>query len=289
MQIRKAVIPAAGWGVRFLPVTKAVPKAMLPLVDRPLIQYAVEEAVSSGIDEIIIVTSPSHTAIEAHFKPSPDLERALEQKGEDRMLDTVRRVSSMAHIRYVSQTEQLGLGHAILIARALIGDEPFAVLLPDDIFDAHVPLVRQLLDVYHRYDECVIALWRVHSQETSRYGIATPERVEDGVYRILGTVEKPGPADAPSDLAILGRYVLSPAIFQALTVTPPGKGGEIQLTDALALLLKQRPVYGCEFQGTYYDAGKPLSLLKASTALAARHAEMGADFRHYIKTLAAEA
>ncbi|MFW6126522.1 MAG: UTP--glucose-1-phosphate uridylyltransferase, partial [Chloroflexota bacterium] len=217
MQIRKAVIPAAGWGVRFLPVTKAVPKAMLPLVDRPLIQYAVEEAVSSGIDEIIIVTSPSHTAIEAHFKPSPDLERALEQKGEDRMLDTVRRVSSMAHIRYVSQTEQLGLGHAILIARALIGDEPFAVLLPDDIFDAHVPLVRQLLDVYHRYDECVIALWRVHSQETSRYGIATPERVEDGVHRVLGTVEKPDPADAPSDLAILGRYVLSPAIFQALT------------------------------------------------------------------------
>ena len=288
MEIRKAVIPAAGLGVRFLPATKAVPKAMLPLIDKPLIQYAVEEAVSSGIDQVIIVTCASQGATEEHFDRSLDLERALEQKGETTMLETVRRIAGLANIRYVRQSGQLGLGDAILTAKDLIGNEPFAVLLPDDIFDAEVPLLKQMLDVYNRYSESVIALWRVAKEDVSRYGIVRPQQVEDRVHRVLDMVEKPDPSQAPSDLAILGRYILNPGIFQALTATPPGKGGEVQLTDGLALLLTQQAVYGYEFTGTYYDAGTPLSLLKTSMALAATHPQMGSDVRQFIKRLAAD-
>ncbi|MDY6918153.1 MAG: UTP--glucose-1-phosphate uridylyltransferase GalU [Chloroflexota bacterium] len=288
MNVRKAVIPAAGWGTRFLPVTKAVPKAMLPLLDRPLIQHIVEEAVASGIEHVIIVTYQSRGAIESHFGPSPDLESALEQKGEEGLLDQVRRIPSLADIRYVSQPGQLGLGHAVLTASQLVGNEPFAVLLPDDVFDAGVPVTRQMLEVYERYQGCVIALQEVPEEETGRYGIVKPEKKADRVYQILDMVEKPDRHEAPSRLAILGRYVLTPQVFDALRATSPGKGGEIQLTDALALLLRQEPVYGCEFEGTYYDAGKPLGWLKTSVALALKDPRIGADFRRYVKEMAAD-
>lgn len=287
MEVRKAIIPAAGWGTRFLPITKAVPKAMLPLLDRPLIQHIVEEAVASGIEQVIIVTYSANGPIESHFGRSLDLERALEQKGEERLLDEVRRIATLADIRYVTQPEQLGLGHAVLTASEHVGNEPFAVLLPDDVFDADVPVLRQMLDVYQRYQGCVIALQEVPEEETGRYGIVKPERKDGRTYQILGMVEKPDPRQAPSRLAILGRYVLTPEVFEALRATSPGKGGEIQLTDALALLLRQQAVYGYEFEGTYYDAGKPLSLLRASVALALKHAEMGPAFRRYLKDVAA--
>ncbi len=279
------MIPAAGWGTRFLPTTKAIPKEMLPLADKPLIQYIVEEAVASGIKQIIIVTSSEKSAIEDHFDRNIELESVLQQKGETELLEEVRRITALADISFIRQQEQLGLGHAILITRELVGNEPFAVLLPDDLFDAEPPLTKQMLEVYRRHKGSVIALWRAAKEDTIRYGIVKLEQVEERVYRILDLVEKPAPDEAPSDLAILGRYILTPEIFEALKVTPPGKGGEIQLTDGLALLLKQQAIYGYELEGTYYDAGKPLGLLKASVALGLRHPEMGTDFREYLKKL----
>jgi len=284
-EIRKAVIPAAGWGTRFLPATKALPKEMLPLVDKPLIQYIVEEATSSGIEQIIIITSSGKSAIEDHFDRSCELEYTLEQKGEKRLLGEVRRIADLANICFIRQREQLGLGHAILSAKEIVGDEPFAVFLPDDIFEAEVPLLKQMLEVYQRHKGSVIAVWRVTEEATKRYGIIKPKQIAERVYQVLDLVEKPEPEDAPSDLAILGRYILTPEIFEALRVTPPGKGNEIQLTDGLALLLKQQAIYGYEFEGTYYDAGKTLGLLKASVALALRHPEIGPDFREYLKQL----
>ena len=284
-EIRKAVIPAAGWGTRFLPATKALPKEMLPLVDKPLIQYIVEEATSSGIEQIIIITSSGKSAIEDHFDRSCELEYTLEQKGEKRLLGEVRRIADLANICFIRQREQLGLGHAILSAKEIVGDEPFAVFLPDDIFEAEVPLLKQMLEVYQRHKGSVIAVWRVTEEATKRYGIIKPKQIAERVYQVLDLVEKPEPEDAPSDLAILGRYILTPDIFEALRVTPPGKGNEIQLTDGLALLLKQQAIYGYEFEGTYYDAGKTLGLLKASVAVALRHPEIGADFREYLKKL----
>ncbi len=287
MEIRKAVIPAAGWGTRFLPATKAIPKEMLPLLDKPLIQYIIEEAISSGIEQIIIVISSAKSAIQDHFDRSVELEQTLEQKGEEKLLEEVRRIAGLAKIYYVRQKEQLGLGDAILTAREIVGDEPFAVLLPDDIFDADVPVIKQMIEVHRRYGGSVIALWQVDEEGTRRYGIVKSKKTEDKVCQILDVVEKPGPQNAPSDLAILGRYILTPEIFQVLEITPPGKGGEIQLTDGLALLLKQQALHGYEFEGTYYDAGKPLSLLKASVALAVKHPEIGADFKEYLKKLIA--
>jgi len=284
-QIRKAVIPAAGWGTRFLPATKALPKEMLPLVDKPLIQYIVEEATSSGIDQITIVTSSGKCAIEDHFDRSFELEYTLERKGERGLLGEVRHISELANICFIRQKEQLGVGHAILSAKEIVGDEPFAVFLPDDIFKAEVPLLKQMLEVYQRYKGSVMAIWRVTKEDTKRYGIIKPKQIAERVYQVLDLVEKPEPEDAPSDLAILGRYILTPEIFEALRVTPPGKGKEIQLTDGLALLLKQQAIYGYEFEGIYYDAGKPLGLLKASVSLALRHPEMGANFREYLKKL----
>ncbi len=284
-EIRKAVIPAAGWGTRFLPATKALPKEMLPLVDKPLIQYIVEEATSSGIEQIIIITSSGKSAIEEHFARSCEREYPLEQQGEKRLRGEVRRIADLANICFIRQREQLGLGHAILSAKEIVGDEPFAVFLPDDIFEAEVPLLKQMLEVYQRHKGSVIAVWRVTEEDTKRYGIIKPKQIAERVYQVLDLVEKPEPGDAPSDLAILGRYILTPEIFEALRVTPPGKGNEIQLTDGLALLLKQQAIYGYEFEGTYYDAGKTLGLLKASVALALRHPEIGTDFREYLKKL----
>jgi len=285
MEISRAVIPAAGWGTRFLPQTKAIPKEMLPLVDKPLIQHIVEEATASGIEQIIIVTSPSKSNIEEHFGRSFELENVLGQRKEEALLEEVRRVAGLANICYVRQNEQLGLGHAILAASEAVGHEPFAVFLPDDIFDAPVPVMKQMLEVYRHYGGSVIALYRVGDEGTRRYGIVKPKRVGERVYQVLDMEEKPGPEHAPSDLAILGRYILTPEIFEALRVTPPGKGGEIQLTDGLALLLTQQAVYGYEFEGTYYDAGTPLSLLKASVALALKHPEMGAELKDYLQKL----
>lgn len=286
MKIRKAVIPAAGWGTRFLPVTKALPKEMLPLVNKPLIQYIVEEAISSGMEQIIIVTSLGKSAIEDHFDRDLALEYILEQKGERGLLEEVRRIADLANICYIRQKEQLGLGHAILSAEELIGWEPFAVFLPDDIFDAKVPLLKQMVGVYQRYQGSVLAVRRVAKEETRRYGIIKPKQIEERVYQVLDVVEKP--EEAPSDLAILGRYILTPEIFEALETTPPGWGGEIQLSDALALMLQKQAVYGYEFEGEYYDAGNPLGLLKATVALALSHPRIGADFKEYLRGLSTD-
>lgn len=276
-------MPAGGWGTRFLPATKAIPKEMLPLADKPMIQHVVEEAVASGIKQIIIVTSSGKSAIEDHFERNVELESMLQQKGESELLEEVRRIAALANIRFVRQAEPRGLGHAILATRELVGNEPFAVFLPDDIFDAEPPLMKQMLEVYRQHQGSVIALRRVAKEDTRRYGMVKPQQVSERVYRILDMVEKPAPEEAPSDLAILGRYILTPEIFAALRVTPPGKGGEIQLTDGLALLLKQQAIYGYAFDGTYYDAGKPLGLLKASVSMGIRHPGIGADFREYLK------
>lgn len=286
MKIRKAVIPAAGWGTRFLPVTKALPKEMLPLVNKPLIQYIVEEAISSGMEQIIIVTSLGKSAIEDHFDRDLALEYILEQKGERGLLEEVRRIADLANICYIRQKEQLGLGHAILSAEKLIGREPFAVFLPDDIFDAKVPLLKQMVEVYQRYQGSVLAVRRVAKEETRRYGIIKPKQIEERVYQVLDVVEKP--EEAPSDLAILGRYILTPEIFEALETTPPGWGGEIQLSDGLALMLQKQAVYGYEFEGEYYDAGNPLGLLKATVALALSHPRIGADFKEYLRRLSTD-
>jgi len=283
MKIRKAVIPAAGWGTRFLPATKALPKEMLPLANKPLIQYTVEEAISSGMEQIIIVTSSGKRAIEDHFDRDLALEYILEQKGERGLLEEVRRIADLANICYIRQKEQLGLGHAILSAEELIGREPFAVFLPDDIFDAKVPLLKQMVEVYQRYQGSVLAVRRVAKEETRRYGIIKPKQIEERVYQVLDVVEKP--EEAPSDLAILGRYILTPEIFEALETTPPGWGGEIQLSDGLALMLQKQAVYGYEFEGEYYDAGNPLGLLKATVALALSHPRIGADFKEYLRGL----
>jgi UTP--glucose-1-phosphate uridylyltransferase len=287
MEIRKAVIPAAGWGTRFLPATKALPKEMLPLADKPLIQYVIEEAVASGIKQIIVITSSGKSTIKDHFDRNLALESVLQRKGELGLLEEVRRIAALADISFVRQEKQLGLGHAILATEEMVGNEPFAVLLPDDIFDASPPLTMQMIEIYRHYEGSVVALWRVAKEDTRRYGIVKQEQVAEGVHRILDMVEKPASNEAPSDLAILGRYILTPEIFAALRDTPPGKGGEIQLTDGLALLLKQQAIYGYTFDGTYHDAGKPLGLLKASVSLGLRHPEMGANLLEYLRKLTA--
>jgi UTP--glucose-1-phosphate uridylyltransferase len=285
MEIRKAVIPAAGWGTRFLPATKAIPKELLPLADKPVIQHTVEEAVASGIQQVIIVTSPGKGALEAHFAMCPELEAALERKGDTELLEKVQCTCSLADICYVMQPEPLGLGHAILVTKELVGDEPFAVFLPDDLFAAEPPLIRQMAEVYRRFGGSVLALLRVVPEDTRRYGIVKPEQVAERTYRILDMVEKPPPEEAPSHLAIMGRYLLTPQIFEALEATTPGKGGEIQLTDGLARLRQQQDVYGWEFEGTYYDAGKPLGLLKTSIQWALRHPDMGPELMEYLKQI----
>ena len=288
MKIRKAVIPAAGWGTRFLPATKALPKEMLPLVDKPMIQYVIEEAVSCDLEQIIVVTSLGKGAIEDHFDRNFELEYILEQKGEKRLLEEVRRIAELANICYIRQKEQLGLGHAVLVAKGLVGDEPFAVFLPDEVFDAEVPLIKQMLDVYQRYNGSVVAVRRVAREDIRRYGIIRSRQIEARVHQLSDVVEKPEPEEAPSDLAILGRYILTPEIFAALETTAPDKRGEIQLTDGLKQLLQKQPVYGYEFEGERYDAGKPLSLLKATVSLALNHPEMGAEFKEFLRGLAAD-
>lgn len=284
-KVRKAVFPAAGLGTRFLPATKASPKEMLPLVDKPLIQYVVEEAVASGIESVIIVTGRGKAAIEDHFDVSFELEKLLEERGKQEELKAMRAISEMARVSYVRQREALGLGHAVLQARDLVGDEPFAVMLSDDIIDSETPALRQLIDVYEKYDAPVVALFQVEGEAISRFGVIEGEEVEDGVYKIKDMVEKPPFAGAPSDLAIIGRYVLTPEIFDEIQTTRPGAIGEIQITDAMRSLLKTRPFYGVRFKGTRHDAGDKLGFLMATVDFALQRPDLAPEFREYLKSL----
>jgi UTP--glucose-1-phosphate uridylyltransferase len=284
-KVRKAVFPAAGLGTRFLPATKASPKEMLPLVDKPLIQYVVEEAAASGIESVIIITGRGKAAIEDHFDVSFELEKLLEERGKQTELTAMRAISELARVSYVRQREALGLGHAVLQARELVGDEPFAVMLSDDIIDSQTPALKQLLDVYEKYDAPVIGTMHVAGEAISRFGVLEVEEIEDGVYKIKDMVEKPPFAEAPSDLAIIGRYVLTPDIFDEIEQTRPGAGGEIQFTDAMRSLLQKRPFYARRFEGTRYDAGDKLGFLIATVEFGLQHEDLAAEFREYLRTL----
>lgn len=283
--IRKAVIPAAGLGTRFLPATKASPKEMLPLVDKPLIQYAVEEAVAAGIEDIIIITGRGKRAIEDHFDRSFELEETLKGNGKGRLIKDLRRISELAKFCYIRQPEALGLGHAVLCAQHLIGNEPFAVILGDEIIDAKVPALGQLMQVYAEGYGAVVGVQKVRRADVSHYGIIASERVTAGLHRVVDLIEKPTPEESPSRLALIGRYVLSPAIFPALQRTVPGKNREIQLTDALRHLARQVPIYAREIQGQRYDAGDKLGFLQATVEFALKDPILGPRFSRYLKQL----
>ncbi len=287
--VRKAVFPAAGLGTRFLPATKAMPKEMLPLVDKPLIQYGIEEAKDSGMHNIVIVTGRGKTAIEDHFDVSYELEQELESRGKHELLAAVHQISDMIDVAYVRQKQALGLGHAVLRAKDLVGPEPFGVVLSDDVIAAERPCLRQLLDVYEFYGASVLALMEVPEDQISAYGVVAAEPVKhdglDGVFRIHDLVEKPSRADAPSRLAIIGRYILTPEVFGALEATQPGRGGEIQLTDGLRNLLRSRPIYGLRFEGRRFDAGDKLGFLKATVEFALQRGDLGAAFREYLRSV----
>jgi UTP--glucose-1-phosphate uridylyltransferase len=289
-KVRKAVFPAAGLGTRFLPATKAQPKEMLPLVDKPLIQYGVEEALHSGIKNILIVTGRGKSSIEDHFDVSFELEQTLESKGKTDLLAIVRGVSDMIDVSYIRQKEALGLGHAVHRAKELVGNEPFAVVLSDDVIEAEIPCTRQLLDVYEFFGASVVALMEVEGDAISSYGAVDAEPVNhngtrDRLFRIRNMVEKPKASEAPSNLAIIGRYVLTPEIFASIEAIDPGSGGEIQLTDALKHLLRNRPIYGYKFEGKRYDAGDKLGFLKATVEFALNRRDLGAPFLEYLRSL----
>lgn len=287
-KIRKAVFPAAGLGTRFLPATKAQPKEMLPLVDKPIIQYVIEEAVAAGLTNIIIVTGRGKNAIEDHFDVSYELERLLQERGKTELLAQVQAISSMINVSYVRQGETLGLGHAVLMARDLIGDEPFAVMLGDDIIDSEVPCMKQMIGVFERHGGPVVAVHQVPKDDISAYGVINGAAVEGEngrVYKIQDMVEKPRREEAPSDLAIIGRYILTPDIFTELENTPRDDHGEIQLTNGLRTLARKRPLFGYRFQGVRHDAGNKLGFLKATVEFALKRPDLGEPFRAYLKTL----
>lgn len=283
MKVRKAIFPVAGLGTRFLPATKSSPKEMLPLIDKPLVQYVVEEAVAAGITQIIFVTGRTKRTIEDHFDLSPELESHLEEKGKDENLQEVRDIAEMVDIFYVRQKKALGLGHAILCARDFIGSEPFAVLLGDDIIDSKKPCLGQLLDVYYQRQSSVLALEKVPMEQISSYGCVAVKPLSERVVEVTDMVEKPKQADAPSDLAIIGRYVLTPAIFSILENQEPGRGGEIQLTDAIKRLSKTEKIYGCLFEGLRHDCGDKLGFLKATVDLALKRDEFREEFAAYLR------
>ena len=283
--IRKAVFPAAGLGTRFLPATKAQPKEMLPLVDKPIIQYGVEEAVAAGIDNIILVTGRGKNAIEDHFDVSVELETFLEARGKKELLAEIRNISNLINFAYVRQGEPLGLGHAVLVTKALVGEEPFAVILGDDVIDANPPAIGQMIDVFNEVDGPVLAIERVPRETVSSYGIIDAEEIRPGVYKIRDLVEKPPRHEAPSDLAIIGRYVLTPDIFPALEATASDRTGEIQLTNGLRRLLKDRPIYGCRIDGVRHDTGNKLGFLKAVVYFALRRPDLADDFREYLASI----
>jgi UTP--glucose-1-phosphate uridylyltransferase len=284
--VRKVVFPAAGLGTRFLPATKSMPKEMLPVVDKPIIQYGVEEAVGAGIRNVIIVTGRGKSALEDHFDISYELETVLSSRGKTALLAASRSVSDLTDVSYIRQKEALGLGHAVLRAAELVGPEPFAVILPDDVIYSKTPCIRQLIDVYEKFDGPVLAVMEVPNDKISAYGVVDAEQVSENVYRIRDLVEKPKASEAPSNLAIIGRYVLTPDIFDSLRQTAPGAGSEIQLTDGIRHLLKKRPVYAYKFEGTRYDAGDKFGFLKATVEFGLRHETLGEEFRVYLKELA---
>lgn len=284
-KIRKAVFPAAGLGTRFLPATKASPKEMLPLVDKPLIQYVVEESVASGIESILIITGRDKAAIENHFDISFELEQTLKERGKDAMFDQVRAISDIAQISYTRQKQALGLGHAIYQAKDFVGNEPFAALLADDIIVSEKPALQQMVEVYEKYNAPVVATMQIEGEGISRFGVIDADEVEPNVFKIKDMVEKPAYADAPSDLAIIGRYIFTPDIFDAIKKTQPGSGGEIQITDAMRILLKTRPFYAVKLEGKRHDAGDKLGFLIATVELALKRDDLGREFRDYLKTL----
>lgn len=285
MTVRKAIIPAAGLGTRFLPATKAQPKEMLPIVDKPTIQYIIEEAIASGITEIIIVTGRSKRSIEDHFDKSVELELELEKNNKQEMLDMVRKISDMANIYYIRQKEPRGLGHAILTARDFVGNEPFAVLLGDDVVVAKKPCLAQMIDVYNEYKTSVLGVQKVPHEVVNKYGIVNCKEVDDRVYKVRDLVEKPKIEDAPSDIAILGRYIITPSIFDYLATQDAGTGGEIQLTDALLRLAKDEAMYAYDFKGHRYDVGTKTGFLQANIEFALRNEETASEMREYLAAL----
>jgi UTP--glucose-1-phosphate uridylyltransferase len=285
MEIRKAVIPAAGWGTRFLPMTRAYPKELLPLINKPIIQYAIEEAVDSGIREIVIVTSAGNNAIRDYFKPNPELRFLLLKRGDKRMVAEMERLENLADITYVTQTERKGLGHAVPSAREAVGGQPFAVILPDDVVDAHEPVLSQMMKVAETYNSSVAAVESIDSPEIQRYGVILPEAVAPRVHKVLSLVEKPAPEIAPSHLGIVGRYILTPEIFDAIEATVPGWDEEIQLTDSLTLLLKSQSIYALEFEGKRFDAGRPAGWVEAQVALGLKNPEFGDALREKLRRM----
>lgn len=283
MKVRKAIIPAAGLGTRFLPATKAQPKEMLPIVDKPTLQYIIEEAVASGIEEILIITGRNKTSIENHFDKSVELELELERHGKTDLLDQVRRITDMANIHYVRQKEAKGLGHAIACAKSFIGQEPFAVLLGDDIVDASVPCLAQMLQVYEAHPGTLLGVQEVPLSEVSKYGIVKASPLEDRLYQVEDLVEKPRQGEAPSQIAILGRYILQPEIFEILESTQPGAGGEIQLTDALKILAQRSPIYAYVFEGRRYDVGDKLGFLEATVDFALKREGLSGPFQSFLE------
>jgi UTP--glucose-1-phosphate uridylyltransferase len=284
-KVRKAVIPSAGYGTRFLPATKAQPKEMLTVVDKPLIQYSVEETVDSGIRKIGIITSRGKESIADHFDPNPELESVLQKKGQFEFLKMVKELSSLAEFCYIRQPYALGLGHAVLMAESYVGQEPFAVLLPDNIYDCPVPCLRQLLNVYEKYQATVIVLERITEGETKRSGVIKPKPISGRLFQVEDLEEKPGPKKAMSDLGVVGRYILSPGIFQAIKETQPDHQGEIQITDAIRCLLNFEPVYGYLFEGTRYDAGNKWGFLQAALAMALKRNEFRDRLFAWIKNI----
>ena len=284
MNVQKAVIPAAGLGTRLLPISKIVPKELLPLVDRPMLHYIVEEALDAGITQIIIVTSKDKESIASYFDPAPNLEMILEERGDFFSAATMRRVRTEAEFTFVRQNEQLGLGHAIYTARHAVGDEAFAVLLPDDIIDSTTPVTGQLLETAQHFNASVVAVQEVLTEHITDYGVIKPMDVSDGIYRVLGMVEKPSAQDAPSNLGIVGRYIFTPEIFEAVSRISTGAKGELQLTDGIALLMAQQKVYANKFQGIRHDAGNPLGLIKASVSLALNRPDLGSQLKEWLQT-----
>jgi len=286
LKVRKAIIPAAGLGTRFLPATKAQPKEMLPIVDKPTIQYIVEEAIESGIEDILIITGKSKRSIEDHFDKSFELEETLREKGDTELLNLVQDISNLVNIHYIRQKEPKGLGHAIYCAKTFIGEEPFAVLLGDDIVDSKKPCLKQLIDVFDEYKTTVLGVQTVNEDDVSKYGIVSCRNVDDRVYKVKDLVEKPDKESAPSNIAILGRYIITPQIFKYLENATPGKGGEIQLTDALKALMGSEAMYAYDFVGKRYDVGNKLGFLQANIEFALKRDDLKNDFAEYLKKIA---
>lgn len=285
MKVKKAIIPAAGLGTRFLPATKAQPKEMLPIVDKPTIQYIIEEAVASGIEEILIITGRNKRAIEDHFDKSVELEQELEAHNKQELLSLVREISNMVNIHYIRQKEPKGLGHAIYCAKTFVGKEPFAVMLGDDVVDSKIPCLKQLIDCYTEYKTTILGVQEVPEEDISKYGIVKGMHIEDRVYKVKDLVEKPKMEEAPSNVAILGRYIITPQIFDILENTAPGKGGEIQLTDALRTLIHSEAMYAYNFEGRRYDVGDKLGFLEATVEFALKREDLQNPFMEYLLTI----